>query len=209
MAADSQIATWRVRVGGLAGQLLIVFLGVTAAFLVENYRDNRSRDVEFHESMAGVIAELHVSETKSRGYADAILADIARWEESDRAGQRAVPGHFRIGGSTHPPTAAWNTAVASGIARQIEPKLRTDLGYYYSEFHGIHDNYDRYHQFTEREVLPRKITGPDAFYGADGKVLPQFRVHMDLQKEFANDLAKMGTMAHDLRVRLEALHNSN
>ena len=95
--------------------------------------------------------------------------------------------------------------VTSGLARSIEPNLRTQLGYFYSEFIGIHDNYDRYNQFTEREVLPRIAQGPDAFYGLDGKLLPIFRVHMDLQKEFANDLRRLMATAHDLRVKLEAV----
>ena len=73
-----------------------------------------------------------------------------------------------------------------------------ELGYFYSEFVGIHDSYDRYNQFTEREVLPRLAGGPDAFYGPDGKLLPIFRVHMDLQNEFAADLRRLGQMAHDL-----------
>jgi len=45
------------------------------------------------------------------------------------------------------------------IARMFDPKLRMDLGYYYSEFVGIHDNYERYNQFTEREILPRLAAG--------------------------------------------------
>lgn len=204
MSHNSPKATWRERMGWLTSELLIIFLGVSAAFVVENYRDYRTRLAEFHEAMSGVIAELTNTEKKSKIYSDAILADISRWEEADRAGKRAVPGYYRIPGATHPPTAAWNSAVASGVARQIEPKLRTDLGYFYSEFLGIHDNYERYNQFTEREVLPRMLSGPDAFYGPDGKLLPQFRVHMDLQKEFANDLRQMGTSAHELRLRLEA-----
>ena len=90
----------------------------------------------------------------------------------------------------------------------LERKLRRDLGYFYSEFVGIHDNYDRYNQFTEREVLPKALLGPDAFYGPDGGLLPAFRVHMDLQREFAHDLRRLGTMAHDLRGRLEAVQSS-
>jgi hypothetical protein len=90
----------------------------------------------------------------------------------------------------------------------LEPKLRRDLGYFYNEFVGIHDNYDRYNQFTEREVLPKALSGPDAFYGPNGRLLPAFRVHMDLQKEFAQDLRRLGTMAHDLRGKLEAVQLS-
>lgn len=72
-------------------------------------------------------------------------------------------------GAPHPPAAAWNSALASGVARVLEPNLRRDLGYFYSELVGIHDNYDRYNQFTEREVLPRSLSGAAAFYGPDGQ----------------------------------------
>lgn len=82
-----------------------------------------------------------------------------------------------------------------------------DLGYY-SEFVGIHDNYDCYNPFTEREILPRLPAGPDAFYGADGKLLPVFRVHMGLENEFAADLRRLTGVARDLRLRLEALPHS-
>jgi hypothetical protein len=200
-----QKQSWRQRIGWLAGELIVVFAGVSAAFVVENYRDNRNQVNEMHQAVAGIIAELKETETKTRTFPDAILANIARWEDADRAGKRAVPGHYRIPGAPHPPSAAWNSAVASGAARMLEPKLRRDLGYFYSEFVGIHDNYDRYNQFTEREVLPKALLGAEAFYGPDGRLLPAFRVYMDLQKEFAQDLRRLGTLAHDLRGRLEAV----
>lgn len=208
MSHLDQKQSWRQRLGWLLGELIVVFAGVSAAFVVENYRDNRNQLNEMHQAVAGIIAELTETEKKTRMFSDAILADIARWEDADRAGKRAIPGHFRIPGAPHPPSAAWNSAVASGLARMLEPNLRRDLGYFYNEFVGIHDNYDRYNQFTEREVLPKAILGPDAFYGPDGRLLPAFRVHMDLQKEFAQDLRRLGVMAHDLRGRLEAVQSS-
>ena len=202
-----QEQSWRQRLGWLAGELIVVFAGVSAAF-VENYRDNRNQLNEMHQAVAGIIAELTETERKTGEFSDAILADIARWENADRAGKRAVPGHYRIPGAPHPPSAAWNSAIASGLARMLEPKLRRDLGYFYSEFVGIHDNYDRYNQFTEREVLPKALLGPDPFYGPDGLLLPAFRVHMDLQTEFAHDLRRLGVMARDLHGRLEAVQSS-
>jgi hypothetical protein len=191
--------------GRLAGELLVIFVGVSAAFVVDNYRDNRNQAAEFHQALSGVTAELNRHETRSREFADGISAKVKEWEEADRAGKRAIPGYYRIPGATHPPIAAWNTMMSSGLARMIEPRLRTELGYFYSEFTGIHDNYDRYNQFTEREVLPRLAAGPDAFYGPDGRIVPIFRVHMDLQQEFANDLRKLSTNAHELRIRLETI----
>ena len=200
--------TWRSRLGWLAGQLLVIFLGVSAAFLVENYRQRENDKAETMQAVGGIIRELEDYETKSAEFADAFQSAIDRWNAADETGQRAVPGYFRIPGAPHPPSAAWNTTVTSGIARMLDPQLRTDLGYFYNEFIGIHENYDRYNQFTEREVLPRLSQGPDAFYGADGKLLPMFRVHMDLQTEFAADLRRLGKQGHDLRLRLEALSAS-
>jgi hypothetical protein len=205
MSANSQQQRgWRPRLAWLVGELIVVFVGVSAAFVVESYRDSRNQAAEFRQALSGVTAELNRTETRAREFADGISAKIKEWEQADQSGKRAVPGYYRIPGATHPPIAAWNTMVSSGLARMIEPKLRTELGYFYSEFVGIHDNYDRYNQFTEREVLPRLSAGPDAFYGPDGRSLPMFRVHMDLQQEFATDLRNLSTKAHELRIRLES-----
>jgi hypothetical protein len=206
MAAHSeQSRGWRAHLGWLAGELIVVFAGVSAAFVVENYRDNRNQASEFRQALSGVIAELNRYDTVGREYADRVNAKINEWEQADRSGHRATPGYYRIPGATHPPTAAWNTMVSSGLVRMIEPKLRMELGYFYSELVGVSDNYERYNQFTEREVLPRLATGPDSFYGPDGHLLPAFRVHMDLQQEFANDLRKLSAKAHDLRIQLERM----
>ena len=208
MAQSEKRETWRGHAGWLAGQLIVVFAGVSAAFVVENYRDSKNQQAEFRQALSGVIAELNRYETRGVEFADGIDAKISAWEQADRSGRRAIPGYYRIPSSTHPPTAAWTTMVSSGLVRLIEPDLRTELGLFYSEMSGIHDNYDRYNQFTEREVLPRIALGPDAFYGADGHIQPAFRVHMDLQKEFATDLRKLSNQARDLRLKLERVRGS-
>jgi hypothetical protein len=174
MVQSEKRGSWRGHVGWLVGQLIVVFAGVSAAFVVENYRDSKNQQAEFRQGLSGVIAELNRYETRGLEFADGMDAKISAWEQADRSGTRAVPGYYRIPGATHPPSAAWTMMVSSGLARLIEPGLRTELGLFYSEVVGIHDNYDRYNQFTEREVLPRIALGPDAFYGTDGRILPAF-----------------------------------
>jgi hypothetical protein len=208
MAQSEKGKSWKGHMGWLAGQLIVVFAGVSAAFVVENYRDSKNQQAEFRQALSGVTAELNRYETRGLEFADGIDAKIAAWEQADRSGTRAIPGYYRIPGATHPPSAAWTTMVSSGLARLMDPDLRTELGLFYSEMVGIHDNYDRYNQFTEREVLPRVALGPDAFYGTDGHILPAFRVHMELQKEFAADLRNLSNQAHGLRLRLEAVGGS-
>ena len=208
MAESEKRGSWRGHVGWLAGQLIVVFAGVSAAFFVESYRDGKNQRADFRQALSGVIAELNRYETRGLEFADGMDAKISAWEQADHSGTRAFPGYYRIPGATHPPFAAWSTMVSSGLARLIEPGLRTEVGLFYSEVVGIHDNYDRYNQFTEREVLPKIILGPDAFYGTDGRIQPAFQVHMDLQKEFAADLRKLSIQAHNLRLRLETVRSS-
>ena len=178
MSRPNDTQNWRTRVGWLVGQLFVIFLGVSAAFVVENYRETLSQREELHQAVAGIITEMEHYEKRSVQFADAFNAATERWAAADREGRRAVPGYYRIPGGTHPPTAAWNTAVTSGIARMLEPKLRMELGYFYSEFVGIHDNYDRYNQFTEREVLPRSDWWAGRFLRTGWQTAPDFsRTH--------------------------------
>src|SRR4051794_11712820 len=108
---------WRTRFGWLAGELIVVFAGVSTAFFVESYRDSRNQGAEFRQALSGVTAELYRHETRGSEFADKVSARIKEWEDADRAGKRAVPGYYRIPGATHPPTAAWNMMVSSGLAR--------------------------------------------------------------------------------------------
>ena len=48
MAQIEQKQNWRARLGWLAGQMFVIFLGVTAAFVVENYRETLNQREELH-----------------------------------------------------------------------------------------------------------------------------------------------------------------
>jgi hypothetical protein len=58
MAQSEKRGSWRGHVGWLAGQLIVVFAGVSAAFVVENYRDSKNQQAEFRQALSGVFAEL-------------------------------------------------------------------------------------------------------------------------------------------------------
>ena len=53
--------------------------------------------------------------------------------------------------------------------------------------------------------MPRALQGAAAFYGPDGKLLPQFEVHIALVGEFATDLKRLSQRAGELKSKLEAL----
>ena len=70
MAQSEKRENWRGHVGWLVGQFIVVFAGVSAAFVVENYRDSKNQQAEFRQALSGVIAELKRYETRRRPFAD-------------------------------------------------------------------------------------------------------------------------------------------
>jgi hypothetical protein len=102
MAQSETRKSWKGQVGWLAGQLIVVFAGVSAAFVVENYRDSKNQQAEFRQALSGITAELNRYETRGLEFADGIDAKISAWEQADRSGTRAIPGYYRIPGVTHP-----------------------------------------------------------------------------------------------------------
>jgi hypothetical protein len=195
--------TWRRRVTQVISQLLIIFIGVTAAFMADEYRGRLGQQEQLRQARDGIVAEMARYETRALEHADGISASIEQWRSADRQGHRAVPGFYRIPGATHPPSAGWDAAVSSGVASLFDPQLRLELGYFYTEFAGIHDNYVRYLEFSEREHLPRAELGEAEFYDSSGRLLPEFRVQMALLEEFGTDLRRLSALAGELRRKLE------
>lgn len=193
------------RFGRIAAEFIVIFVGVTAAFFVEGYREHLDRQEDLRNATAGISTELARYQTRGMEHVDSIVRSLERWEAVDRAGTPMVPAFYRIPGAPRPPTAAWDAAVSSGVASLIDPDLRIELGYFYSEFVGIHEKYSRYAEFVDEEILPRAEIGPEAFYDPSGALEPQFRVHMALLGEFAEDLRALTEVAAELRGRLEAL----
>ena len=201
---SSWIGPWRSRASRVGVGLLTIFAGVTAAFIVDEYRAHLAKMAQLRQARDGIVAELMSYERRGLEHAEAITQSILRWETADRAGDKAVPGYYRIPGATHPPTAAWDAAVSSGVASLFDPQLRLQLGFFYTEFLGVHTNYARHLAFVERELLPRAQLGAEAFYDESGRLMPEFQVHMDLLSEFGDDLRELSAFAGELRVQLES-----
>jgi len=189
----------------VAAELVVVFVGVSAAFVVDGYRERLSQAEELRLVTDAIIQELSLYEEANRRIADSIDVRFDAWEAATDSGLRAIPDFFRTKGAPRPPAAAWEAAVSSGSASRFHPALRFELGYFYSEFLGVHENYARRLSFIESEVLPRAQLGVDAFYGFGGDLLPEVRVEMTLLREFGADLRDLAVVASDLRERLQSL----
>jgi len=194
---------WRARAIGALAQLTTIFIGVTLAFLFEGYRKQIDEAADLRQAVAGIISELGHYAERGNFHALQFEQSIEAWREADRAGHQAAPLLYRLPGALTPPAAAWESALSSGAASHLDPALKLEIGYFYNEMLGIHANYRRQVDFAEREVMPRALKGTAAFYGSDGKLLPEFQVHLALIGEFAADLKRLSLRAGELKQKLE------
>jgi hypothetical protein len=205
MSVRFDVAVWRARALSALTQLTLIFVGVTLAFLFEGWRKQLDSAADVRQTIDGLITELRHYEQHGGELATRMQQSIDTWRIEDRAGRQAVLDLYRIPGAPYAPAAAWTSAVSSGVANQLDPALRLELGWYYSEMGGIHVNYARHISFHEREIMPRVLEGAAAFYGQDGSLKPEFRVHLALYEEFVADLKRLSLQAGELRLKLEAL----
>lgn len=205
MSLRIDAALWRARALMALAQLALIFVGVTLAFVFEGWRKQLDEASDVRQTIDGLIVELGHYEKHGGELALRMEQSVEAWRAEDRAGRHAVLDLYRIPGAPYPPAAAWESAVSSGVANRLDPVLRLELGWYYSETSGIHANYARQIAFHEREVMPRALQGAAAFYDADGKLRPEFRVHLQLYEEFVADLKRLSAQGGELRHKLEAL----
>lgn len=202
-----KLRNWTANWHQLLLELVVVFIGVTAAFLIENLREERAEMHQLRQASVGMLAELRNYRVRGIAHATAIRDSITVWRDLDQQGKQAVPKLYRIPGAPLPPSAAWDGAVASGVANRISPEFRYRLGYFYSEYMGIARTYLRHQIFIENEVLPRVELGVQAFYGEDGQFNPAIRARFALIEDFADDLERLSLTAGELADELETKLN--
>ena len=192
----------------LVFELIVIFLGVYAAFWVDNYRDEKSeaeRTREIAQALQKDISDvIRVEQTT----VDTVRTGLDEWERARERGETPPPYIFRFRGSERPPDTVFNAILQSRPVELFDSELLFELGYFYSELLGTSDRYVRYATFTESEVLPRLKSGPASFYSTDGgHLLPEYAAHMDRLRELTEFWEADLRRAQDLIERLEPYTN--
>ncbi len=151
-------------------ELLVIFLGVTAAFFAEDAVERR-RERAHGESIARALAvELRDYATFGRLYSEMLNDSLATHADAGAAGAYLPPYTPRIEGSWTPPTGSWEAALQSSALEVIEPTLFFRLAYLYSEIEGVGVRARVQFQFGEREILPSLEAEPDRFREESGQL---------------------------------------
>lgn len=179
-----------VRVGF---ELFIVFIGVWAALLAENWRERREEDRAAVAVLETALTQLRESTEWEIRWSDSVQAEYARWKERRSEGE-VIPLFFmRIPGSESPPAGIFGAA--SNLPDVLGPAVVSRMGSRANEMEGVGRRNSRYMESTERMVFPLLAADPSVYYdSASGDLLPQFQGQVLLMEE---TLALMAQLSRD------------
>lgn len=185
---DSMTRLKRTGLGPFLLEMVFIFVAVTAAFLLDDYRARREGAARavllagaIHQDIADVRRvqmQMVAAIDSGLGAVEAHLAD----------GQRPVPYVLEITGSLRPPAGVWESAGAVGLRDFADPALLFELSFYYGELQGVGDNFARYAEFTEKEFWPLALSDTLQFYEQNGRLRGRFAAHRQQLLDYRSDL---------------------
>jgi hypothetical protein len=198
--------TWD-RLGPLASkvalELFIIFVGVSAAFAVENYRDARQQDQRRQAVYRALDRELtQMAETHGPVFQREMTEQLTAWDRAVARGERPLPPTFRMPRAERPPTGVWDAAVATGSIELIDPELFFELARLYNRAESAGDLYQRYATSAQADVWARLDEGTGAFWQPDGKLRPEIKAHVQRLRDFQDLQGQRVNEAREIRAKL-------
>lgn len=188
----------------VALELFIVFVGVTAAFAVEDYRDQREENERREAIYRALDHELkQMAETHGPVFQRQMTEQLAAWDQAVARGKQPLPPTFRLPGASGPPTGVWDAAAATGSIELVEPELFYELGRFYNRARSAGELYRGYAVSARTNVWPRLSDGPAAFWEPDGDLRPEIRVHLQWLRDYHERQGALGSEARMLRTKLK------
>ena len=194
---------WAPFLSKLALELFVVFVGVTAAFAVDGYRDRQEQDERRQAVYSALDRELkQMAETHGPALQRQMTEQLAAWDQALARGEKPLPPAFRIPDAERPPTGVWNAAIASGTIELVDPELMFELARFYTRAQSTGDLYQRYSAAAQIDVWPHLKDGPGAFWEPDGDLRYEIAAHVQRLRDFRDRQGKLSQEAKVLRGKL-------
>ncbi|MEO8810192.1 MAG: hypothetical protein ABI386_08105 [Rhodanobacter sp.] len=192
----------RELIGKFAFELVVVFIGVTAAFALENWRENAA-EARYPASMIAALRPTLDDVIRHNTNFDAeVVPKLAAFDAAIAVGAEPALPVFREVNSERPPTRAWDGLVASGAAKALEPALFFELAIFYTRQESFGERYIRYNDFTEQHVYPLGNQPAVLYDAVIGRLKPEFAAYVDRLRNLQQVNIKITQQAMKLRGEL-------
>ena len=188
--------------GRLLFEIVIIFIGVTAAFALEAARQEREEQ-RYRESMiAAMVPTFDDMQRHNRIFIKEAEAKIEAFDRDLAAGKQPLLPIYREGGAERPPMRAWDGIVASGVSKALPPELYFQLSQFYNRQESIGERYVRYADMTERDIYPLGLH-QKGIYGPTG-LKPQYAAYVDRLRDLVAATKKIDPQAREMKTKVQA-----
>lgn len=187
----------------LALELVVVFIGVTAAFAMENWRSEAAEERYRGQMIAALSQSIEGLAAHNHDIQQMIERDVGAFDAALARGERPAPPVYREQGAERPPRA-FDGIIATGVARSLSPALYFKLVEYFNRVDGWGDRYARYVVTTEELVLPN-MNGADtsAFYTPSGELRREYREYVNRLRDLGELSELLAENAASVRAQLD------
>ena len=168
-------------------ELVVVFVGVTAAFALENWRQEAD-EARYRQTVVLAVSQTFGNVATHGGQISReISGKLRMFDERVARGEQPPLPVYRESGGEGPPTQIWDGLLSTGALKALKPEMVWRLAAFYNELNSVGDRYRRYNAITERLVFGLDANQADAW--TDGQLKPEFRAYLAQLRELgiAND----------------------
>ena len=191
-------------IGKFVFEVVIVFIGVTAAFALESARQDRQDTAYRKQMIAALIPILDDTIRHNQQFESLVERKLSAFDRALANGEHPSLPVYREPGSERPPTRVWDGIVSTGAAKALDPKLFFDLARYYTRLESFGERYIRYNDFTEQRVFSLGAGHAGIYDAMTGRLKPEYAAYVDRLRDL-NELAReLDRLAADVKARLNA-----
>jgi hypothetical protein len=187
--------------GRLGAELLVVFVGVYAAFALSQYEARREAAERRRQLQDALVREIRDLTSNTRRVSLELPIELARFDSAVRAGGRPPlqPWIEPIRVQTH----MWEATLQSGALELFDIPTVYNLSRFYNELNAGFEQLAQLRALSETVLIPNLERGSNEFYELDGHSLrPKYRWYRSGLGRLAELAASITALGDSLTVTL-------
>jgi hypothetical protein len=200
LSADAKERAWRSLVGRLLLELVVVFIGVYAAFALAEHQVARESAERRHQLQLALMREIEDITNNTRNAAVEATRMIAFYDSAftDAATPIPVPMLEPVRVRNH----MWDAVLNSNALDLLDVELVYRLSDFYNELNAGFAVLEQLRGLSETMLLPNLSRGPAAFYDEKGHVRPEYGWYFAGLRNLREVAASVTTMGDSLFIEL-------
>lgn len=155
--------------GWLALELVVVFVGVYAAFALTEYGEQRRNEERRQQLQAALVREIRDITSRTRRVAEVLPPQLARFDSAVAAGARPPlePWMEPVRVQTH----MWEATLRSGGLDLFDVPTVYAMSQFYNELNAGFEQLSQLRELSESQLLPNLGRSSDEFYDPETGLL--------------------------------------